>query len=119
MLGVSRKTINEMENGATIDKRTELAILAEGKRVHMLEHSIWVDPTNRGTYAVTQRLIRKIDRPNAMFYAQGETRLYGEFRRRDHAYRWCAALHRSENARETRILARIRTIEVADHLRDR
>lgn len=113
VLGVSRKTINEMENGATIDKRTELAVQAESRRVQVLEHTIWVEPTIRGTYAVAQRLIREIDRPNAMFYSHGETRLYGEFKRRDHAYRWTTALHRSDNARETRKLTHDRAADFA------
>lgn len=67
--------------------------------------------TNRNTYAVAQRLIREIDRPNAMFYSHGATMLFGEFKRRDHAYRWCAALHRSDNARNTRDLIRRRAAD--------
>lgn len=111
VLEVSRKTINEMENGGPIDKRTELAVLAESRRVRVLENTVWVMPTIRNTYAVARRLIREIDHPTAMFYSQGETMLFGEFRRRDHAYRWCAALQRSDNARETRTLTRKRTAE--------
>lgn len=112
VLGVTRKTINEMEGGAPIDKRTEMAVLAETRRVKVIEHTFWVMPTVNDTYAVAQRLIREIDRPNAMFYSHGETMLYGEFKRRDHAYRWCAALHRSDNARNTRELLRRRAAEV-------
>jgi DNA-binding XRE family transcriptional regulator len=112
VLGVTRKTINEMEGGAPIDKRTEMAVLAETQRVKVIEHTFWVMPTVNDTYAVAQRLIREIDRPNAMFYSHGETMLYGEFKRRDHAYRWCAALHRSDNARNTRELLRRRAAEV-------
>jgi DNA-binding XRE family transcriptional regulator len=113
VLGVSRKTINEMENGGPIDKRTELAVLAESKRVQVLEHTVWVMPTIRGTYAVAQRLIREIERPGVMFYSHGQTLLFGEFRRRDHAYRWCAALRQSDNSRETRKLARQRKEDAA------
>jgi len=112
VLGVTRKTINEMEVGAPIDKRTEMAVLAETRRVKVIEHTFWVMPTVNDTYAVAQRLIREIDRPNAMFYSHGETMLYGEFKRRDHAYRWCAALHRSDNARNTRELLRRRAAEL-------
>jgi len=112
VLGVTRKTINEMEGGAPIDKRTEMAVLAETRRVKVIEHTFWVMPTVNDTYAVAQRLIREIDRPNAMFYSHGETMLYGEFKRRDHAYRWCAALHRSDNARNTRELLRRRAAEL-------
>ncbi len=112
VLGVTRKTINEMEGGAPIDKRTEMAVLAETRRVKVIEHTFWVMPTVNNTYAVGQRLIREIDRPNAMFYSHGETMLYGEFKRRDHAYRWCAALHRSDNARNTRELLRRRAAGV-------
>ncbi|WP_323809926.1 helix-turn-helix transcriptional regulator [Sphingobium baderi] len=120
VLGVSRKTINEMENGGPIDKRTELAVLAEGKRVQVLEHTVWVFETNRNSYGVAQRLIREIDNPRAMFYSHGESRLYGEFKRRDHAYRWSAAIQRSDNARETRKLTRERAAEAAlrEHARD-
>ncbi len=113
VLGVSRKTINEMENGGTIDTRTELAVLAESRRVNVLENTFWVMPTIRNSYAVAQRLIREIDRPNALFYAHGSTMLFGEFKRRDHAYRWCAALHRSDNARNTRDLLRRRAADMA------
>lgn len=112
VLGVTRKTINEMEGGGPIDKRTEMAVLAESQRVRVVEHTFWVMPTVNNTYAVAQRLIREIDRPNAMFYSHGETMLYGEFKRRDHAYRWCAALHRSDNARNTRELLRRRAADV-------
>ena len=112
VLGVTRKTINEMEGGAPIDKRTEMAVLAETRRVKVIEHTFWVMPTVNDTYAVAQRLIREIDRPTAMFYSHGETMLYGEFKRRDHAYRWCAALHRSDNARNTRELLRRRAAEL-------
>lgn len=112
VFGVSRKTINEMENGGTIDRRTEIAVLAESQRVRAIENMFWVEPSIRDTYAVARRLIREIDSPRAMFYAHGETRLYGEFKRRDHAYRWCAALQRSDNARETRELSRRRSAEV-------
>ncbi len=111
VLGVTRKTINEMENGGTIDTRTELAVLAEARRVKVIENTFWVMPTINGTYAVARRLIREIERPTVMFYMHGETMLFGEFNRRDHAYRWCAALHRSDNARNTRELIRRRQIE--------
>jgi DNA-binding XRE family transcriptional regulator len=108
VLGVSRKTINEMENGGPIDKRTELAVAAESRRVKLIEHVLWVEASKRDTYIVVRRTIREIDRPGAMFYAHGETWLFGEFKRRDHAYRWCTALHRTDNARETRRLTRER-----------
>ncbi|MBT2246319.1 helix-turn-helix transcriptional regulator [Sphingobium sp. BHU LFT2] len=117
LLGVSRKTINEMENGATIDTRTEIAVIAETRRVKVLENTFWVETTNRGTYSVAQRLIREIDHPRAMFYSHGSTMLFGEFKRRDHAYRWCAALHRSDNARNTRELLRLRAIDAAEKRR--
>lgn len=113
VLGVSRKTINEMENGGTIDTRTEMAVLAESRRVKVLENTFWVMPTIHNTYAVAQRLIREIDHPNAMFYSHGSTMLFGEFARRDHAYRWCAALHRSDNARNTRELIHRRVAGLA------
>jgi hypothetical protein len=89
-----------------------MAVLAETQRGKVIEHTFWVMPTVNDTYAVAQRLIREIDRPNAMFYSHGETMLCGEFKRRDHAYRWCAALHRSDNARNTRELLRRRAAEV-------
>ena len=108
VLGVSRKTVNEMENGANIDTRTEIAVIAESRRVKVLENTFWVMPTGKGTYAVAQPLIREFDHPTAMFYSHGSTMLFGEYKRRDHAYRWCAALHRSDNARNTRELIRRR-----------
>ena len=90
-----------------------MAVLAESKRVSVIEHTFWVMPTIRNSYAVAERLIREIDRPNALFYSHGQTLMYGEFKRRDHAYRWCAALQRSDNARETRSLTRWRKAEAA------
>ncbi|MCP3732575.1 helix-turn-helix domain-containing protein [Sphingomonas sp. MG17] len=112
VLGVSRKTVNEMENGATIDTRTQMAVTAEARRVKVIENSFWVMPTVRDSYAVAQRLIREIDRPNAMLHVHGQTMLFGEFKRRDHAYRWCAALHRSDGARGTRDLIRRRAADI-------
>jgi DNA-binding XRE family transcriptional regulator len=105
VLGVSRKTINEMENGGPIDTRTEIAVSAEARRIKVLEDIFWVMQTPKNTYAVAHRLIREIDHPRAMFYSHGSTMLFGEFVRRDHAYRWCAALQRSDNARNTRALS--------------
>jgi DNA-binding XRE family transcriptional regulator len=115
VLGVSRKTINEMENGGPIDTRTEIAVSAEARRIKVLEDIFWVMQTPKNTYAVAHRLIREIDHPRAMFYSHGSTMLFGEFVRRDHAYRWCAALQRSDNARNTRALIRSRAAEFAQH----
>lgn len=87
--------------------------MAESKRVRVIEHVYWVDPTILGTYSVAERLNREIEKPCVMFYSLGQSRLFGEFRRRDHAYSWMAALRQSDNARETRKLSRKRRAEMA------
>lgn len=117
-LGLSRKTVVEMEGGkAPIETRTELALRALMQRVRLLEDSFWVDPTNRGTYAVVRRTTREHDHPRAMYWSKTDLMLYGEFRRREDAYRWCAALRLANNPRNTRKLERCRREEIAARAR--
>jgi len=110
-LGVSRKTVNEMENGAPIDRRTELAMQALAQRIKLISDAYWVEDTIRGTYAVVRRTVREYDRPNALYYGHSEVMLYGEFARYKDAERWRTALLASDNPRNTRKLIRERAAE--------
>lgn len=110
-LGVSRKTVNEMENGAPIDRRTELALQALARKIRLISDVFWVEDSIRGTHVVVRRTLRELDRPNALYYGHSLLMLYGEFKRRDHAERWWRAVGRSTNPRNTRKLLRERAAE--------
>lgn len=110
-LGVSRKSVSEWERGAPIDKRTTLAI-RDLARSYRLYHDYYkVETARDGRYIVVRSLMREEPRLNAMAYFYGLTRLYGIFKRRDHAYRWAGALTRCEQPRDTRELGKEREIE--------
>ena len=113
-LGVSRKFVNEMENGAPIDSRTELAVHSLARKVKLISDLYWIDDSIRGTYIVIRRTEREHDRPNALYWGHSETMLYGEFARRKDAERWARALRLSENPRNTRKLERARAAEIAE-----
>ena len=103
-LDVSRKTVIAWESAdGEIDEGVALRVLKLAGHIRLVENSYWVEPTIRDTYAVTGRRIigtgGRID---------GRTMLFGEFNRRDHAYRWCVALQRTADARRTRKLQRRR-----------
>ena len=113
-LGVSRKTVNEMENGAPIDRRTELAMQTLARTIRLISDSFLVEDTNRNTFMVVRRTDREYDRPNALFWGGHESMLYGEFKKRAHAERWWRALTNSDNPRNTRDLERKRAADVAE-----
>lgn len=113
-LGVSRKTINELEGNAEVDARTALAVRALADRIKLLEDTFWVQRTKNGTSAVVRRTVREYPHAQAMFFSRSELMLYGEFSRRDHAYRWCAALRLSDKPRNTQQLIRQREAEFAE-----
>lgn len=110
-LGVSRKTVNELENGAPIDRRTELAMQTLARTIKLISDVFYVEDTIRGTQAVVRRTMREYDNPNVLYSGRSELMLYGEFRRRAHAERWRRALSHSENPRNTRTLLRQRVAE--------
>ncbi|ATI54174.1 helix-turn-helix transcriptional regulator [Sphingomonas melonis] len=112
-LGVSRKFVNEMENGAPIDSRTELAVQTLARKVKLISDLFWVDESNRNTFIVIRRTEKEHDRPNALYWGHSETILYGEFNSRKHAERWARALRQSDDPRGTQKLLRARAAEVA------
>jgi DNA-binding XRE family transcriptional regulator len=108
-LGVSRKTIVELEAGrSAIDERTAISIRRMAERTKVLENSFWVEESKRGTWLVIRRTSREMPHETAMFYMQSDRMLYGEFERRIDAYRWCSALRQADNPRNTRRLERER-----------
>lgn len=113
-LGVSRKTVNEMENGAPIDRRTELAMQTLARKIKLISDVFWVEDSIRDTHVVVRRTEREYDRPNAIYSGHSELMLYGEFARRKHAERWWRALCRSDNPRNTRKLLRERAAELKE-----
>lgn len=113
-LGVSRKFVNEMENGVPIDARTELAVQSLARKVKLISDLYWIDDSIRGTHIVIRRTEREHDRPNALYWGHSETMLYGEFSRRKDAERWARALRQSDNPRGTRKLLRARAAEIAE-----
>lgn len=113
-LGVSRKFVNEMENGAPIDTRTELAVQNLARRVKLISDLFWVDESIRNTFIVIRRTEKEHDRPDALYWGHSETILYGEFNSRKHAERWARALRQSDNPRNTQKLIRARDAEFAE-----
>lgn len=104
-LGVSRKTIVAWEaTEGSLDDGVDLQVRRLAGQIRLVEDTFQVFPTANGTYGVSRRRIigqnRRID---------GSAVLYGEFKRRDHAYRWCAALQIAKTettARRTKKLIR-------------
>lgn len=115
VLGVSRKTVVEMESGrSSIDERTAVSLRRLAERTKLLENSFWVDESNRGTWLVIRRTAREMPSEAAMFYMLSDLMLYGEFKRRIDAYRWCAALRYADNPRNTRALERMRAKQMKE-----
>ena len=110
-LGISRKTVNEMENGTTIDRRTELAMQALARKIKLISDVFWVEDSVRNTHVVVRRTVREYDKPNALYSGHSELILYGEFEHRLHAERWRGALSRSDNPRNSRKLLRQRAAD--------
>lgn len=112
-LGISRKTVVEIEAArAPIEERTAFAIRALSHRIRVLENTFWVTKSIRDTWIVVRRTAREMRSERAMFYMQSDTMLYGEFKRRTDAYRWCAALRLANNPRNTQKLIRQRNAEL-------
>jgi DNA-binding XRE family transcriptional regulator len=87
-LRVTRKTVVGWEaSEGDLDEGVALQVHKIVGAIRLIEHTFWVDPTIRNTYAVVGRRILGMGGK-----INGATLLYGEFKRRDHAYRWCAAL---------------------------
>lgn len=112
-LGMSRKSIVEMEGGkAPIETRTAIALRRLARQIRLVEDTFWVERTPRGEYAVARKTVREHPHAQAMFYLKSNLILYGLFARRDHAYRWAAALRIANNPRNTRKLQLERAAEV-------
>jgi DNA-binding XRE family transcriptional regulator len=107
-LGVTRKTLIGWEaTEGEIDEGVALQVRKVVGAIRLVEHTFWVGPTIRNTYAVVGRRILGMGGQ-----INGATMLYGEFGRRDHAYRWCASLRSSNvDPRITRKLRRERREE--------
>jgi DNA-binding XRE family transcriptional regulator len=113
-LGVSRKTIVGWEASDTaLDEGIALQILQAAGQIRLVENVYWIDVTKDGSYAVINRRIRTFPTEWAANYTHGATMLFGVFKRRDHAYRWCAALQSSADPRYTRRLIKQRAAELA------
>lgn len=113
-LGVSRVLVNQMEREeAPITGRTETAAATLVDRVRLVSDTYSVDRAETtGEYLVVRRTLRERYSERALYSGQGETWLYGKFDRRDHAYRWAAALQRANDPRNTRKLTRERQKEM-------
>jgi transcriptional regulator with XRE-family HTH domain len=102
-LGVSRKTIVGWEQSlGPLDEGVALQVFNVTHKIRLIKNSYRVDTTQHGTYAVVGKRIRNIPHPTAMAWFHSELMLFGEFKRRDHAYRWCAALEATADPRGTR-----------------
>lgn len=111
-LGVSRKTIVGWEASEDpLDDRIALQVRNAAGQVRVIEHEFRVDTTITGTYAVVRQRVLALPVEWAAGYVSGDTMLFGEFKRRDHAYRWSAALQRTADPRNTRSLIKKRAKE--------
>lgn len=111
-LRVSRKTIVGWEQSADpLDEGVALQVFNITRQIRLVENSYRVDVTKHGTYAVVGRRIRNVPHPTAMAWFSSELMLFGEFERRDHAYRWRAALEATADPRGTRKLIKERAVE--------
>lgn len=109
---VSRKTINEQENSDKVDTRTAMAVQALADKMKLLEDTFWVEQSKRNTHIVVRRTVREYLDTRAMYHGHSEVMLYGEFARREDAYRWSAALRLANNPRNSRKLLRERATEM-------
>lgn len=108
-LGVSRKTIIGWEQSASpLDEGVALQVFNVTRQIRLIENSYRVESTVTGTYAVVGKRVRNVPSPTARAWFHSELMLFGEFKRRDHAYRWCAALEATADPRGTRKLLRQR-----------
>lgn len=110
-LGVTRKTLMGWEAlTGDVNEGVCLQVRQIAGSIRLIEHTFWVDTTNRNTYAVIGRRIQGIG-----LQINGTTMLYGEFGRRDHAYRWCSAL-RASNV-DPKITRKLRRQRLEDEAR--
>ena len=113
-LDVSRKTVISWEQSdKDLDEGVTLKALKAIGSIRLLEDTYRVETTQAGDYAVVGRRVRDLPSRDAMVWLHSELRLFGVFKRRDHAYRWQAALVASADPRDTRKLARERLAEVS------
>ncbi|WP_081856852.1 helix-turn-helix transcriptional regulator [Sphingobium sp. DC-2] len=114
-IGVSRVLVGQMERGdAPITPRTSTAVEMLLAKTKLISDVYWVEDSAKGGYIVVRRTDRQHDRPNALYSGHSQTWLYGEFARRDHAYRWAAALRNSADPRNTRKLIRSRETDAME-----
>lgn len=114
-LSVSRKTVVGWEAlDEELDQGVALQLLEVAGQIRVIENSFWVERTIEGSYAVVRRRIRNLPSTWAASYTHGELMLYGVFKRRDHAYRWCVALQNTADPRNTRKLIKERALEMAN-----
>lgn len=107
-VGLSRETVNQMEGGrAPVEKRTELAIRHLYDRYRVMR-------VPDGRYAVVRRTVRSLPSDTAIASLISDSILYGLFARRDHAYRWVAALRQSTRPRMTQAERREKARLVAE-----
>ena len=112
-LGVSRKTIVGWEKTVgPLDEGVALQVFSVTRQIRLIENSYRVETTRFGTYAVVGKRVRNVPSAHATAWFHSELMLFGEFRRRDHAYRWCAALEATADPRGTRKLIKERADEV-------
>jgi DNA-binding XRE family transcriptional regulator len=113
-LSVSRKTVVGWEaSHEQLDEGVVLQLLNLAGKIRVIENTFWVEPTIEGSYAVVRRRIRNLPTTRAASFTHGELTLYGIFKRRDHAYRWCTALQNTADPRSSRKLKKERALEMA------
>lgn len=113
-LGVSRKTIVGWEaSDQPLDQGVDLQMFRLTGQIRVIENTFRVEPTNVNWYMVVRRRVVNLPTTRAASFTRGESMLYGVFKRRDHAYRWCAALQELADPRYTRKLTKERLSEMA------
>ena len=112
-LGVSRKTVVGWEQSPeALQEGVVLQILNITGQIRVIENSYRVEATAEGAYAVAGKRVRDLPAVHAMVWLHSEVMLFGVFKRRDHAYRWRAALEATADPRNTRKLIKERRVEV-------
>jgi transcriptional regulator with XRE-family HTH domain len=111
-VGLTSTYVGMMEREQkAIEPRTEAA-------ARFLLDRFWVGQAKDGRYTVARKTVRELPHDTAMFYSLSELMLYGVFGRRDHAYRWAAALRQSKSPRNTRKLLRERAADARRRSRE-
>ncbi|VWX49338.1 hypothetical protein NOVOSPHI9U_210005 [Novosphingobium sp. 9U] len=79
--------------------------------IESMSDAVWVERSFTGSYiTVRQTRLRQVER-DAGFWSGRQTRLYGEFERRDHAERWARAIQTCAAPRYTRAVERRRAVQ--------